>query len=57
MNPLIQDLRHGLRNLLKRPGFTAIVLVVSFLPAIRFSRQVNFAMQATGRGQVSTGIE
>src|SRR5215213_8679856 len=28
MHTLIQDLRHGLRNLLKRPGFTAIVLVV-----------------------------
>ena len=28
MNTLIQDLRHGIRNLLKRPGFTAVVLIV-----------------------------
>jgi putative ABC transport system permease protein len=33
-----------------------IGVVLSFLPAIRFSRQVNFAMQAAGRGNVSTGI-
>ncbi|HKG79627.1 MAG TPA: ABC transporter permease, partial [Pyrinomonadaceae bacterium] len=33
-----------------------IGVALSFLPAIRFSRQLNFAMQATGRGQVSTGI-
>ncbi len=28
MHALLQDLRHGLKNLLRRPGFTAIVLVV-----------------------------
>jgi len=29
---------------------------LSFLPAIRFSRQMNFAMQSAGRGQVSAGF-
>ena len=33
-----------------------IGVALSFLPAIRLSRQVNFAIQAAGRGQVSAGI-
>src|SRR5215211_1668952 len=33
-----------------------IGVVLSFLPAIRFSRQMHFAIQAAGRGQVSAGI-
>ncbi len=33
-----------------------IGVALSFIPAIRLSRQVHFAIQATGRGQVSAGI-
>jgi predicted permease len=33
-----------------------IGVALSFLPAFRFSRQVNFAIQAAGRGQVSAGF-
>jgi putative ABC transport system permease protein len=33
-----------------------IGVALSFLPAFRFSRQMNFAMQAAGRGQVSAGF-
>jgi putative ABC transport system permease protein len=55
--PRINTIGVNSRVLLFSCGLGVLIgVVLSFIPAIRLSRRVNFAMQAAGRGQVSAGI-
>lgn len=55
--PRINKISVNSRVLLFSCGLGILIgVVLSFIPAIRLSRHVNFAIQAAGRGQVSTGI-